>query len=103
MRERIRGSEDSRGQVITNLCLSFLLVEYTAWKYDINMRVFSDLVFFDLFENIFLKTSDSKNQGIILIYLFLKLFHSNPWTLNNRPTLWDKMLILAKLLIIQGH
>jgi hypothetical protein len=78
MRERIRGSEDSRGQVIVNLCLSFLLVKYTAWKDDINMRVFSDLVFFDLFENIFLKTSDSKNQGIIFIYLFLKLFHSNP-------------------------
>jgi hypothetical protein len=85
MRERIRGSEDSRDQVIVNLCLSFLLVGYKAWKYDINMRVFSDLAFFDLFENIFLKTSDTKSQSIIFIYLFLKLF-----TLTIEPLTTDQ-------------
>jgi len=30
----------------------------------------------------FLKESDSKDQSIVFIYLFLKLFHSNPGILE---------------------
>ena len=57
---------------------------------------FSLPLFLDLFKNMFLYESDPKDHGIVYIYLFLKFFHLNNWTLINRPTLWE---VILKLLI----